>query len=238
MNESTQSAPASSNPVDTVVKVFTDPQKAFEQVKAKPTWLLPILISIIVGLAFTYLTQDIQAEMQRDFIMESERYTEEQKDMILENMENPGAFMKNVMPALGVVVWSFVAPLGIALGMLIFGNFIFGGQSTFKMNFVVAAWAGLIGALEALIKLPLVLAKGSMHVYTSLAVFMDPSEFKTVTFGILNLVDIFSIWKIIVYAIGFSVIYKFARNKGYITLVVLYLIYGFAAIGFTQLFAF
>src|SRR5208282_258461 len=38
-----------------VTGVLTDPKKAFADIAARPSWILPVVLSIIIGLAFVYL---------------------------------------------------------------------------------------------------------------------------------------------------------------------------------------
>lgn len=98
------------------------------------------------------------------------------------------------------------------------------------------SWVGLIGALELLVRMPLVMAKGTMNVYTSLAVLMDVSQRKTVLFQLLNAFDVFTIWKIILWSMGMRIVYKFSSSKGYTATISLYLIYLVITIGLSQLF--
>ncbi len=224
------------NPVSILVKVFTDPQEAFKNIKLYPNWVFPIFILLAFGFVFMFTTRDIQLEMQREYILESERIPEASKDAALENIENPTMFMTTIMPAIGVAVSTFLIPLLIAAAFLLFGNFVYGGSATFGLNFSAAVWAGLIGLLEGLIKLPLMLNKETLEVYTSLALVMDLSESKTFLFQMLNMVDIFAIWKIFVYSTAFMVIYKFSSSRSYATITGLYIVVSFIGIGFAQMF--
>ena len=72
------------------------------------------------------------------------------------------------------------------LAILVMGNFILGGSSNFMSLFSMVCWAGLIGVLELIVKTVIMLAKESIHAYTSLALFMDPAQFKSLSFQLLN----------------------------------------------------
>jgi hypothetical protein len=124
----------------------------------------------------------------------------------------------------------------VALAFMVVGNFILGGEATFKQNYALFAWGSTIGIVESIVKIPMMLIKNSVEVYTSLAILMDSSESKTVMFKILNAFDIFAIWKVIVISIGFSILYKFSRGKSYSAIGGLYAIYILIAIGLSQLF--
>ncbi len=231
-------APEPLSPAVLATKVLTEPTTAFENIKAYPNWIFPVLLSLIVSLSFVYYTQDISIEMQKKNILESDRFTEEQKDAALERLEDPGVFMTLIMPSIGVVVSVFLVPAFLAAVFMLFGNFAFGGNADFKTLFSVSAWAGMVGVVEALIKLPLIVIKHSYDVYTSLALLMDPADSKTMLFKLANAVDIFSIWKIIVFSIAFGVVYKFSKGKSYGTMISLYVVFTFIIIGLGQLFNF
>jgi hypothetical protein len=236
MSDFNENSSVSLSPFEILVNIYTNPTRAFSAIKARPNWLLPVIISIILGLASVYLLRDISVEEQKQRILRSERITEEQKDMFLEEFESPGFMRQYGYGFLTVILSVFVIYALIGLAFMVTGNFIMGGETSFKMNFVLAAWGSQIGILESFIKIPLMLSKSSTKVYTSLAVFFDPSESDTVLFKLFDAVDIFAIWKIIVFAIGFSIIYKFSRGKSYAAIVSLYLIYTIFAVGLSQLF--
>ena len=224
------------SPVTLFFNIITDPEAAFKYLKNFPSWIFPIVLSLLLGLAYMASTGDIQLKMQKDFILNSERIPEASKDKMLENLENPSFFQKTVVPTLSVVLGTVAVPVIIALVLLLFGNFVFGGGSNFKVMFSAVAWAGIIGFIEGVIKLPLVISKGSLEIYTSLALLMDLDQSKTLLFQVLNLVDVFAIWKIFVYATAFAVVYQFSKGKSYITVISLYLVASIIGIGFTQIF--
>ncbi len=226
------------SPAVLATKVLTEPATAFENIKAYPNWLFPILLSLIVSLSFVYYTQDISLEYQKKSILESEQLTEEQKDAALERFEEPGVFMTLVMPSIGVVVSVFLIPALMAAILMLFGNFAFGGNAEFKTLFSVAAWGGMVGVVEAIVKLPLMVIRHTYEVYTSLALLLEPADSKSIIFKLFNAVDLFSIWKIIVFSIAFSVVYKFSKGKSYGTIISLYVVYTFIIIGLGQLFNF
>jgi hypothetical protein len=80
------------------------------------------------------------------------------------------------------------------------------------------------------------LSKGTIKVYSSLAVFLNSGEADSVLFKILDGFDVFAIWKIIVFAIGFSVFYQMTRTKAYTAITSLYIVYLIISISLSQLF--
>ncbi|KAA3615109.1 MAG: hypothetical protein D8M58_22000 [Calditrichaeota bacterium] len=224
------------SPVSLLSKIFTDPQQAFENIKVHPNWLIPIVLTLIYGFLFNYTTLQLQTEASRQLIMESTKLNEEMKDKALEGIETQTTFSTQIQPGISAVAGTFLAPLIIALVLMVFGNFIYGGSASFNVLFSASVWAGMIGLAEGIVKLPMMLSKGTLEIYTSLALVMDLSESKTFLFQLLNLVDVFSIWKVFVYSTAFIVIYKVSATKSYATIISLYLIYSFVLIGIMQLF--
>lgn len=219
-----------------IIQLFTDPQKAFENIKRSPNWIIPILILILSSYVFSLLTQEIQFKSQRDFILDSSFIPEEQKDEQIEQLENPSFYMKNIAPVISSLLSGLFIPTVIAAVFLLFGNLVFGGSASFLLNFCVASWAGLIGVLEGFIKLPLILNKGTLEVYTSLALVLDSAQSKTFLFQFLNIFDVFTVWKVIVYSTAFMVVYNFSKTRSYATMITLTLLMSFIGIGFAQLF--
>ncbi len=222
--------------LETFIAVFTNPEQAFQSIKARPNWLFPVIAIILFGILSSIFLADINIEMQKKAILDSERIQEEQKDMFLAEFEDPSFMRKYGFGIIGIAFYVFAGFSIAALAFMVVGNFIMGGSTTFKQNFTLFAWGSLIGIVESLIKIPLMVSKGTIEVYTSLAVFMDSSQSKTVLFGILNAIDLFAIWKIIVFAIGFSVIYNFSKGKSYAAVISLYVLYTLGAVGISQLF--
>ena len=83
----------------------------------------------------------------------------------------------------------------------------------------------MISVLSALVKVPLILATGTLSVGTSLAVFMPSDSYATFLYNFLAKFDVFSIWQVIVVAIGMSVIYRFTTRRSLILVGALWFVY-------------
>ncbi len=223
------------DPVSTLVKVFTDPQEAFKNINLYPNWLFPVLLSIITMIIAANFTFDIQMDFQKNLLLQSEKIPEAIKDQQLEKYENLTSIDRYLWPAITSLALDAFFFLGAALGILFLGNFVLGGKSTFKTVFSMVSWAGLIGVFELIVKSFIMISKESIHAYTSLALLMDPSQFKEFTFHLLNVFDVFTIWKVIVYIIGFSVIYQFSKAKAATGIIVIFVIFSALKIGWVVL---
>ena len=222
--------------LDKSINLYIRPSRVLSTLKDRPTWWFPFTIIVIVTIISAFSTTDLQVKAQRDFINNSEMIPEENKVDMLDALDEQGLLNKQVAPAIGGALSVGISYLIIAGALLLFGNFIYGGQASFKQMFSLVSWGGLINLPELIIKLPVMLAKGTLFVTTSLAIFLSNSESKTLFYNLLDALDIFSIWKIIVFSIGFAIIYNFSMKKSYIAVIVLYLIYAGVSIGLGQLF--
>lgn len=217
------------------IRIFTDPATVFEDVRIRPDWLLPLLITVVISVGFSLVTQDLMIDFQKEAIYENSLIPEELKDAAIEQNENKSPMRLNIESIGQSVLGVFVVYLFAAGAFLVVGNFILGGKASFKQLFSLVSWTGLIGGLELLVKLPLALSKGTLHVYTSLALLMDLSQKKTPLFMILDAIDVFTIWKIVLWSMGMSIIYQFSKAKGYTAIISLYAIYLLVVIGISQL---
>jgi hypothetical protein len=231
-----ESGPQRMNFISKAVGIFTNPKTAFENIQQKSEIWFPIVLMLAITVISVLMTTDLQKQVQRDFINNSEIIPEDRKVDMLDNLDKQGAVNEKIVPALSGAVGIFLYYAVIAAAFLLFGNFIYGGDSTFKKMFSLAAWGSLIGVLESIIKIPLMLWKGTVKVFISPAVVMDVADSGTVFFKILDAFDIFAIWKIIVFSIGFSVFYKISREKSYTAVISLYVLYLIISIGLSQLF--
>lgn len=240
MNEamtSNQPPVVNQNPVSTFIQIYTNPEQAYQAISKKPDWLIPVIFMILLALITIFLTSEIAVKEQIAYINNSEMIPEERKAEIIDEMENPSAARKYLMPMVGGALGIFLVYAVVAGAFLVVGNFILGGQTSFKENMALYAWGSMIGVLELLVKVPLMLSKGSMKVYTSLALLMENAEPTGWLFRLADATDIFTIWKIVVLAIGFSVINKFSKGKSYAAVIGLFVVYLGLSILFGQLFS-
>jgi hypothetical protein len=219
-----------------IIGMFTNPVAVFENLRLYPDWLVPVSLVILTSILFVFSTSDLTLELQKEAIYNNSLVPEEYKDKAIENIEGKTEMQRNLEGTAGSVINVLLVFFVASGAFFIVGNFILGGEAKFKQVFSMYSWVGLVGVVELLVKLPMALAKGSLHVYTSLAVLMEPGQEKTVLFGLLNAIDLFTIWKIILWATGMSVIYRFSKAKGYTAAISLYIIVLAVSIGFNQLF--
>ncbi len=194
-----------------IAEVFYKPAEFFTKLKDNPKILIPYVFFIFITFITLYLLKDLIIDMQTS------------SPQFVENMEKTGqpitpeliSIMKISTLVFGTMAMSLY-PLLVAALALFFGNFVFAGKGSYKELLSVALYGGIVYTLGSMIIVPMMLAKNSMMVSFSLAVFATDYGVESVIYTALSKISIFNIWEIIVVGIGFSTIYDFPRNKGYI----------------------
>ena len=87
----------------------------------------------------------------------------------------------------------------------------------------MVAYSGLIVAFGHLIRLILSLSLQRLDVYTSLAIlpFLVPGSY---LFRLASQIDLFMVWRLVVMGLGFSTLAAVPRTKGYILVIVPWLV--------------
>ena len=216
-----------------VINIFFEPKKVFENLKIKPTWLVPFLIVIVLAIGSFYYTYPFIMDQQVQKIQENERIPEEQKQAIIETMkeaDHPPLWQLAMPPVFGLIVLAVVA------GILYFVfNVLLGGDSTYRSVLSVYSYSGLVQVASMIVKFPLIMIKGNVNVQTSLALLLSVEAKDTFLYGVLSSFDVFNFWQVILVSMGMGVMYKYSTKKALITVFVLWIIWIFGKAGFTTL---
>lgn len=202
-----------------IINIYLAPGKVFEAVKDFDfkKALIPLLILAVLGIISFWAVQELATEAGYDAAIEriesSSRIDDEQKEEIIANMEEK-------MDGTNYMGWIFsflgnpIAVFFMTLVALIVGNTFMGGSAKFGQLLNVTAWAYMIAILEAIVKIPLMLSKWSLEVYTGLGVLGIGAKGTFINYLFAG-IDIFSIWRIVIVAIGMGIVYN-KKTKPYI----------------------
>jgi hypothetical protein len=193
-----------------MVGVFTGPAEAFTSYDKKPRIWVILLVSIALGLVFSAFLAEYQAQMQYDLLSQSQALPPQVLDEMKEGAENPDLIGGAITGAIMQVVIGLITAL-LAWGI---GSFVMGGDSKFKKVWGVTLLGGLIYLVGSLVKLPLMMAKGSMYVSFGLAALMPDKDFTSIMYWLLYYLDAFMIWSMIVTGIGYAAVFNISRGKG------------------------
>ena len=197
--------------------VFNNPGRAFQQLNSHMNWLLPLIVLIVFSIGRSFIMQDMEIELVKEKIMQNEQIPEEQKSAIVEKIDQDSKGGMQVVKSIGVtIIMVFIFALIVGGLYLFTGNVILGGSANFTQMLSVYALGSLVFIPEQIVKVALALAKGTPRVYTSLAILFDPAESQTLLFNLANAIDVFSLWKLALWAMGFGIVYKFNQTKSWL----------------------
>lgn len=210
-----------------VIGIFTNPERVFRYLRAKPDYILPILLAVILTVFSSFLVYDIAINDQIAKVEKNDQIPDDRKELMLERMEasKQGAqriIYMVVVPPISVVI-IFLVTSAI---FLFVGNIILGGKARFVQVLSAYSYSYLIVLLLGLIiTTPLILARQTVDVNLSPAVFFSPENIGQAMFNFLQSFDILTIWFLIVFGIGFAIIYSFSKPKGIISVITVWLVY-------------
>jgi len=203
-----------------LVNIFLSPTRVFGSIKAKPTWIIPFVIFLLATAVTSYMVTPLAMEMQKQQILTSNKYTPEQRDQAVQQMET----YKGVGAIFGVVVGTFGAAIMVFLmaGIILFmGTVVFGGSVKFMELVALVCFTGMISVLGQLVKTPLMVMKQTMDIRTSLAVLLPGSDITSFVYTVLNtLTDVFFVWQMILVIGGVAVLYNFSKGKSAATVLI------------------
>lgn len=217
-----------------VINTYFEPRKVFESLKIKSTWLVPFIIFVVLGLVTTWFMHPLRMKQVITQIEENERYTEEQKEMIIDRI---GSSDRPPIYQMGVIPLFMFGYLILFSGILYFVfNVLLGGGSSFKRVLSVFSYSTLIAIPQSIVQLPLALSKQTADVNTSLAIFLSTESKGTFFHSVLKGFDIFTLWQVIVISIGLAVMYNYTTKKSFTTVFIMWVLLIVVGAGLSSLF--
>jgi hypothetical protein len=202
--------------------VYTSPGEAFRALAARPTWVAPLLVAMVVHLAFAAMwTRKMDAhQAARTQLEESgmmERIPAEQHAEVL----NRQAKVMQVMPWLGGIIFMPLVCVILAGIFLFVFRFVFAGELTFRQAWSVVLWSFLA---VGLVSMPLTLAimgmKGDWNIdprtaiQASPAALLERSEVAKPLYTLASSLDLFSFWLVGLLSAGFAAAMKRPFSTG------------------------
>ena len=211
-----------------ILGIYFSPHDTFRAVVARPRWFGVMLITLVIGAACQYVimsSPELQDAMIDQQIRRMESGGTAASDQQIAGIERMMGLLPQIYPVATFVIGPlFVAAIaGIFVGIF---TTLMGGQGTFKQMFAVLTHSGLISMLSGIFSAALVAAgvppSGVRPPGANLGIFLPMLEEGTFLLGMLQTIDLFLIWWLVVLAIGVGVLYK--RRPGGIatTLIAIY----------------
>ncbi|MGC8793774.1 MAG: YIP1 family protein [Bryobacteraceae bacterium] len=191
--------------------VFFDPKRAFSDIAAHPRWWPPLLISVLVATIFVSLySSRVGWERYLERALESnprtESLTAEQRHRIIEQ-QMP---LVTVVSYAGAVVGTVVTTLVAAGALLFAANFLGSTELAFRPMFAVTCYAFLPNALAGLLGILMMFLKHPEDfdlenpTAFNVGAYLDPAATPKWLVAVASSIDLFSIWVILLLALGIS----------------------------------
>ncbi len=203
-------AQATLSPFGRVIGVLFSPKRTFEDIAQKPSWVAPILLLTVIGLAMNVFLANKPdwRSFSEEQLMSSPRGQQippDQKELAIERGAKGNQIFCYVR---GVVGTPFLA---LFLALIYWGAYalIGGARLTFGKSFAVIAYAMLPGGIRELLGIPILLLKdpstlGNPYnfVGSNPGAYMSTSDPKWLN-ALASSFDVFIIWSVVLTAIGF-----------------------------------
>lgn len=224
----------SMSPWSMLVSIFYEPTKVFRAIKEKPTWVLPLIVFLLTMMVAAYFMMPAIQQAQLDYIDRSDVYTAEQKAEIKTQMQAGQGFQWIGVIA-SPIVWTFAIFLTVGVTMLM-GNVIFGGKARFAQVFSLVTVSFMTWVISSIVKTPLIVAKNSVDVRTSLAIVLPGETTSGVLYTLLNTyTDVFIVWQMILLVIGVKVVYEFTTQKAVLTVLTPTIVFALISAGIAMI---
>jgi hypothetical protein len=211
--------------VQRVINTFFSPSKTFADLRRSASWWGPFLLIVIVSLAFVYVvdqkvgfrkTVENQLRAQPKQADQLERMPPDQREKNMQARTTGAKYFSYGFPVILLIIWAVMA--GLLYATLKFGV---SAEVKFKTLYALLIYAALPGLFRSLLAIVSLLAGVSGDsftfqnpVATNPGYFIDPTT-NPVLYAFLSSFDIFSIWSMVLVAIGITCIAKVKTGTAY-----------------------
>ena len=200
------------SPLGRIIGVFLSPKATFLDIARKPSWLLPVIISTVLGIVATVALN--QRMNWREYILQQIEKSPRAAQLSPEQKQHQAEVSAKVTPyivyAAGVLGSILFAVLVGGVMMLAY-NLLGGAGAKFSQSFAISSHTLVLGIVSTPIFLLVLFLRppGTLDpdnpVATNLAAFL-PEDSARWLVTLCKSIDIFSIWTLILIAIGFAAV--------------------------------
>ena len=223
MNETENEAQKEPSLPSRVLKVFYSPREVFESLDRRPEWIWAALLGLVISLALTFvLLPRVFLPEQLAALRDNPNITPERLSAVEEKFQGMFPIIMGLASAL---IGYVVGLLGKSLVIFVAALAFLSARAPFTKVLSVTAYSSFIGLLSYALKTPLMIAKGTRSIETSLAILVSPDEGSKILRGLLGSFDIFAIWELAIVSIGLAVIFKVAGKKAAMMVVPIWIVW-------------
>lgn len=201
-----------------MIRALTAPGQTFASVRERMTWqdwFAPTLVAVVAGLVAGMLALPEAMEAGSE-MMQEEGMTEEQR-AVMEQMKEAAPAMTLV----SVPIVSFLVLFLLGGVLLLLANPILGGEANYGQMLAVTAYASLVKVIQTIVTVPILLATGSLVVFGP-GLLLPEEMLATFAGRLLSGVDIFTLWQVLLMAVGTGVMAGCSTRKALFPLLILW----------------
>ncbi|MEO0091385.1 MAG: YIP1 family protein [candidate division WOR-3 bacterium] len=204
-----------------VFDVYFSPTKFFIRLKNKPQWIIPLILIVLSAIIVSVVTLSTYSPEERMAQLRERNLTPEQ-------IERAEKFMSGPLVWISAIISSVIFTPIVLLIVAIIINFLLpllGSNSNFLTTFSCVVGASLVRIPAMIVKIILMLIRGTPFVYTSFILFFPMISQDTFFYRLLSKLDFFTIWEIILMVLGLKIVYELKGKKSYFLLFGIWFVY-------------
>jgi hypothetical protein len=199
-----------------ILNLYFSPTKSFQSLKIKAHWLIPLILLIVVSFTNQYFTNKYRMEDLKERIKSNQSLTGEDIQRRINNIESQKSehlSWRMLGYALGVVSALQIAKI-FSLALVFWLSLHFYVISARYMTLVsISGIISLLSIPQSIIKIPLILLKGTTNVYLGIAAFLPNEWYGSPLFNLAKEIDIFGIWQIILWIMALQIVINLSRKR-------------------------
>jgi hypothetical protein len=216
--------------VGRLLGVLVAPGRTFLSIAARPTWVAPLLLLMLLGSSVGYLVAQ-----RMDFEdMVRQRMVQQNQELSAEQIDRGVQIAKKFGPVGALVTGIAVLPIAYLLLALVFWTFfrLFGSELSFPASLSVTLHSLMPNAVSALLTVPLIFRLATINakdaqrglLLSSLAAFAPESSGPAVK-ALLGSIDFFSLWVLILLSLGYRTVARVSTSAATGTVVAFWLLW-------------
>ncbi len=216
------SQPAPLSEMQRITGVFVSPARTFADMKTNASWWAPLLITILVSLAFAYV---VDTKIGFDKVMENQVRISARAQRQIEQLppaQRADAITSGIKRTriISYAFFIFVPIQYAVVAGLLLATFKFGAGAdlSFKTAFAILWYAGLANTVRYVLCIIAIFAGFSPDGFmiqnplgTNPGFYMDPTS-SVFLYSLASALDIFMIWTLVLRGIGFAAVSKVTRT--------------------------
>jgi hypothetical protein len=207
--------PAGMSEMSRLSGVFFEPKKTFEDISARPAFIVPLLLVILSGVIFTAMMGQRVGwpEIARQSMQMNPRAAQQMEQVPPEQRDRMMSMQNTLAPVTAYAGQILGIPIGLLMAAGVFMLILKVMMSVplrFKQVFAVLAYASLPNLIQNILKMVVLYLKkpDEFSMLNPLAfnpgAFMDFQSSSKFVYTIARSLDVFTFWMLILMAVGFS----------------------------------